>query len=580
MFVAVVPNRNSPPAILLRESYREAGKVKSRTLANLSKLPPHAIEALRVALKGGAVTGPLTDAFEIVRSMPHGHVVAVLGTLRRLKVHLLLSRSRSRQRDLCEALVASRIIETKSRSKLSTARSLRNETAKSTLGQVLGLEWSDEDELYAAMDWLLQRQPRIEKTLARRHLSEGTLVLYDLTSTYFEGRTCPLAQLGHSRDGKRGKLQIVFGLLTNSEGCPIAVEVFEGNTGDPKTVGSQVEKLRAQFGLTRVVLVGDRGMLTAARIREDVAPVEGLGWITALRGPAIRKLVNSGSLQLSLFDQQELAEITDPNYPGERLIVCKNPFLAAERARKRLELLAATELLLAKVQTATQREKRPLRGGEKIGLRVGRILNRYKVAKHFDIEITDHSFTFTRSQERIDNEAALDGFYVVRTSVDSKELATEDVVRSYKSLSHVERAFRRMKTVDLDVRPINHRLADRVRAHVFLCMLAYYVEWHMRRDLTPLLFQDEERAQAEVDRSSVVAPAPRSQSAKAKDLTKRTTDDQPVQSFRDLLSDLATVVKDRIKPTADNAPEFDKVTTPTPLQQRAFDLLNVSPVQL
>lgn len=580
MYITSVPNRKSPPAILLRESYREDGKVKNRTLANLSKLPRDAIEALRVVLKGGAVAQPLCETFDIVRSLAHGHVAATVGTLRRLKLHQLIARRRSRERDLCEALVASRIIETKPRSKLSTARSLRSETAKSTLGQVLQLESTDEDELYAAMDWLLARQPRIEKALAKRHLSEGTLVLYDLTSTYFEGRTCPLARLGHSRDKKRGSLQIVFGLLTNREGCPVAVEVFEGNTSDPNTVVAQVEKLRERFELKKVVLVGDRGMLTAARIREDIAPVDGLGWITALRGPAIRKLVNAGSMQLSLFDKQDLAEITDPDYPGERLIVCKNPLLAAERARKRLDLLAATERLLAKVQAATQRAKRPLRGADKIGVRVGKVLNRYKVGKHFDTEITDDNFKFTPCQERIDSESALDGIYVIRTSLDSDELGADDVVRSYKSLSVVERAFRRMKTVDLDVRPINHHLVGRVRAHVFLCMLAYYVEWHMRRDLAPLLFHDEHRAEAEASRVSVVAKAPRSKSAKAKDQTKRTEDGHTVQSFRDLLSDLATVAKNRVQPKALNVPAFDIMTTPTPLQSLAFRLLNVVPAKL
>ncbi len=580
MYIATIPNRNSPPAMLLRESYREDGKVKNRTLANLSKLPPPAIEALRLVLKGGAVTGPIRDAFDIVRSLPHGHVAATLGTLRRLTLHQCMARSRSRQRDLCEALVVSRIIETKPRSKLSTARSLRHETAKSTLGQVLEVEGADEDVLYAAMDWLLERQPRIEKALATRHLSEGTLVLYDLTSTYFEGRTCPLARRGYSRDGKRGSLQIVFGLLTNSEGCPVAVEVFAGNTGDPKTVAAQIEKLRERFGLQTVVLVGDRGMLTAARIREDMAPIEGLEWITALRGPAVRRLVNSGALQLSLFDDQDLGEITDPHYPGERLIVCRNPLLAEERVRTRVALLDATDVLLTKIQAATQRAHRPLRGRDTIGMRVGTVLNRYKVGKHFEIEITDDSLTRTRCHERIDKEATLDGLYIIRTSLTADALSADDVVRSYKSLAVIERAFRRMKTVDLDVRPINHRREDRVRAHVFLCMLAYYVEWHMRRDLAPLLFQDEQRAEAEAHRPSVVAPAPRSASATAKDRTKRTRDGHTVQSFRDLLRDLATVAKNRVQPTAPKAPAFDVMTTPTSLQTLAFRLLKVAPVKL
>ncbi len=580
MYITSVPNRKSPPAILLRESYRDDGKVKNRTLANLSKLPPEVIDALKLVLKGGTVAGPLDQAFDIVRSLPHGHVAATVGTLRRLGLHTFISRRRSTNRDLCEALIASRIIESKPRSKLSTARSLRAETGRSPLGSILGVEGADEDDLYAAMDWLLARQESIEKKLAARHLTDGCLVLYDLTSTYFEGRCCPLAKRGYSRDGKHGTLQIVFGLLTNSEGCPVAVEVFEGNTADSGTVASQVEKLRDRFGLSKVVLVGDRGMLTAARVRDDLAPVQGLEWITALHGPAIRGLVDAGSLQLSLFDQRDLAEITDPQYPGERLIVCRNPLLADERARKRLELLAATEKLLAQVQAATRRKNRPLRGKDKIGIRVGKVINRYKVGKHFDIDISDDGLTFCRSDERIVREAALDGLYVIRTSLAAEDLGAEDVVRSYKSLAVVEHAFRRIKTIDLEVRPVHHRLADRVRAHVLLCMLAYYVEWHMRQALAPLLFQDEERAKAEAQRSSVVAPAPRSDSAKKKDATKTTTDGFPVQSFRDILSDIATVAKNRVQPKATGGPAFDMITTPSPLQSRAFSLLNISPAKL
>jgi transposase len=580
MFIATVPNRNSPPAILLRESYRELGKVKSRTLANLSKLPPHAIEALRALLKGASLAGPLNDAFDIVRSLPHGHVAAVLGTLRNLALHRLIDPKHSRQRDLCEALIVNRLIQTKPSSKLSTSRALRNMTSQSTLGQVLNLQSTDEDQLYAAMDWLLKRQPSIEKALAKQHLCDGDLVLYDLTSTYFEGHTCPLAHRGHSRDNQHGSLQIVFGLLTNHEGCPVAVEVFEGNTADPKTVASQIEKLRTRFGLKRVVLVGDRGMLTAARIREDLAPVDGLSWITALRNPAIRTLVQGGALQLSLFDQKDLAEITSPDYPGERLIVCKNPLLSEQRARKRNELLAATETLLSKVHAATLRPTRPLRGKENIRLRIGKVVNRYKVGKHFDIEVTDDGFTFRRHAERIAREAALDGFYVIRTSLKPEDLGAEDVVRSYKSLSRVERAFRCIKTVDLAVRPIHHHLPDRVRAHVLICMLSYYVEWHMCRALAPLLFVDEARVEAEKTRSSVVSPAPRSEQAKAKDRTKRTEDGFEVQSFRDLLRDLSTVVKDRVQPKGANEASFDKVTMPTRLQNRAFELLHVSPHQL
>jgi len=426
------------------------------------------------------------------------------------------------------------------------------------------------------MDWLLARQARVEQALARRHLTDGSLVLYDVTSTYFEGRKCPLAKFGHPREGRRDKLQIVFGLLTNAEGCPVAVEVFEGNTSDPKTVPAQIKKIRERFGIARVVLVGDRGMLTDARLREDLRPIEGLDWITALRAPAIQALAAGGTLQLSLFDQQDLAEITHPDYPGERLIVCKNPLLAEERARKRGELLEATERDLAQIAAATQRATRPLRGQTRIALRVGKVLGRRKMGKHFTLEITDTSFRAARNEAAIAREAALDGVYVLRTSVAADRLPTAEAVRSYKRLAAIERAFRSLKTVDLKVRPIHHRKADRVRAHVFLCMLAYYVEWHMRRALAPMLFDDDDPAAGEAARRSVVAPAQRSPRAKAKALTKRTDEGAPVHSFQSLLRHLRTIVKDRMRLKSDAAIEFDKITTPTPLQLRALDLLGVS----
>ncbi len=573
MYITRIPNRNSPPAVLLRESYREGSKVKSRTLANLSQLPDSQIELMRRVLKGEALVAP-QDAFEIVRSRPHGHVAAVLGTLRRLGLHTWLSKSPTRVRHIVEAMIVARILDP--RSKLATARGLESETLFSSLGERLDLHDLEIDELYEAMDWLLRRQPRVEKALAKRHLQDGTLVLYALTSTYFEGRTCPLAKRGHSRDRKKGTLQIVFGLLCSPDGCPIAVEVFEGNTGDPKTVASQVDKLRKRFGLTRFVMVGDRGMLTEARLREDVKPIEGLSWISALRNPAIRKLVEQGSLQLSLFDEKDLAEIEDSDYPGERLIVCRNPLLAAERARKREDLLQATERELDKIVEATTRPKRKLRGQDKIGVRVGKIIDKYKMAKHFELTITDDRFHYQRKIENIENEAALDGIYVIRTDVPRKTLSAEDTVRSYKGLSVVERAFRSFKSVDLKVRPIHHRLADRVRAHVFLCMLAYYVEWHMRQALAPILFDDDDKAAAEVRRNSVVQPAQRSVKALKKVRTKRTEDDLPVHSFQTLLQDLATLVIDRVQPKPLPLPAFDKFTTPTPLQQRALDLLGVT----
>jgi Transposase DDE domain len=472
MYIAVVPNRTSPPAILLRESFRAHGKVKNRTLANLSGWSSERVEALRHVLRGRALapSAPRAAApLEIVRSWPHGHVAAVLGSVRRLDLERLVARAPSTPRALVVAMLVHRLLAPGS--KLATARGLAAATRTSTLSPALQLPAVDEDDLYAALDWLLVRQGTIEQALARRHLQAGQLVLYDVTSTYFEGRRCPLAKRGHSRDGKRDKLQIVFGVLTNAAGCPVAVEVFEGNTGDPKTLTALLTKVRQRFGLERLILVGDRGMLTAARIREELAGVEGLAWITALRAPAIQALVHSGALQLSLFDQQDLAEITHPDYPGERLIVCKNPLLATDRARKRQELLAATERDLAGVATAIQRGKRPLRGAAAIGLRVGKVLGRHKVGKHFTIAITDTALTYQRDAAAITAEAALDGLYVIRTNVPAAGWPASDTVRAYKRLAEVERTFRSLKTVDLHVRPIHHRTADRVRAHVFLCLL-------------------------------------------------------------------------------------------------------------
>jgi len=576
MYVVAVPNRNSRPAILLRESYRDGERVKNRTLANLSTWAPERVDALRQVLRGQPVSaGRLEGAFEIVRSRPHGHVAAVLGTVRRLNLDGLLAPRPDRHRTLALALIVARVLEP--RSKLATVRSLDPDTLTSTLGELLGLGRTDEDDLYATMDWLLARQERVEQALARRHLSDGSLVLYDVTSTYFEGRQCPLARLGHSRDGQRDKLQIVFGLLTNGAGCPVAVEVFEGNVGDPKTLAAQIKKLRERFGITRVVLVGDRGMITEARIREDLAPIAGLDWITALRAPAIQALAASGALQLSLFDQQDLAEITHPAYPGERLIVCKNPLLAEDRARKRRELLDATERALAPIAAATQRGRRPLRGRTRIALRVGRVLGRRKVGKHFTLEITDTRFRYERDEASIAREAALDGLYVIRTPVDAARLPAAEVVRAYKRLAHVERAFRSLKTIDLKVRPIHHRKADRVRAHVWLCTLAYYVEWHMRQALQAILFDDDDPAAGEARRRSIVAPARRSPRAEVKAATKRTDDGLPVHSFRTLVADLATLTKNRVQPKAPGSPTFELLAIPTPLQQRAFALLGVSP---
>jgi transposase len=572
MYIERVPNRNSPPAVLLRESYREGGRVKKRTLANLSHLSDATIEGLRRVLRGDTVVAP-DDAFTIERSRPHGHVAAVVGTIKKLGVDRLLASRRSPERDRTVALIASRVLAPDS--KLATARALHGQSATSTLGEMLGLETVEADDLYAAMDWLEVRQAKIEKALAKRHLHDGTLVLYDVSSSYFEGRSCPLARIGHSRDGKKGSLQIVFGLLCNAEGCPVAVEVYEGNTGDPTTLKDQIEKVRTRFGLSRVVFVGDRGLLTSARIREELAPVEGLDWVSALRTEQIRKLAEEGGpLQMSLFDETDLAEITHPDFPGERLIACFNPLLAAERARKREDLLQATERELEKVVAATRRDKRALRGKDKIGLRVGKVLGRFKMAKHFEMRISETAFSYGRKQKAIDAEAALDGIYVLRTSVPQEVLGAEDTVRAYKDLAKVERAFRCLKTVDLHVRPIHHRLEERVRAHVFLCMLAYYVEWHMRRAWAPLLFAEDDPQGAAERRGSSVKPTRRSASAEAKALTKKTSKGETVHRFRGLLEHLATLTKNTIQPAGD-LPSFDRLTVPTPLQQRAFDLLGL-----
>lgn len=573
MYIERVPNRGSRPAVLLREGWREDGKVKKRTIANLTDWPENKIQALAAVIKGNSVVGDIEQAFDVVRSLPHGHVAAVLRSLQKIKLDQVISRSPSPERDLCLAMLVARI--TMPGSKLALARGLSDETADSTLGELLDVKNADEDRCYAAMDWLLERQASIESALAKRHLANGALVLYDVTSTYFEGRHCPLAKLGHSRDGKRDNPQIVIGLLTSAEGCPIAVEVFDGNTGDPTTLGPQIKKLRERFALQRIVIVGDRGMITDARIREELRGVDGLDWITCLRAPAIAKLLEHGSFQLSVFDERDMAEIVDPAFPGERLVVCKNPLLAQERGRKRRDLLEATERELERVRAAVARAARPLRGRDRIGLRVGKVMGRFKMGKHFKLTIEDDSFRFERDEAAIAAEAALDGIYIVRTTVTADKLPTGDVVRSYKSLAHVERAFRSLKTVELHIRPIHHRKEKRVRAHVLLCMLAYYVEWHMRRTLAPILFDDDDRKSGEARRASVVAPARRSERADAKAFTKRTDAGEPVHSFKSLLRDLATVTKNRIQPKAPQAPAFTIITKPTPLQQRAFDLLGI-----
>ena len=573
MYVARVPNRGSPPAVLLRESYRQDGKVKNRTLANLSSWPEAKVDALARALKGQPPpAADLDGAFEITRSLPHGHVAAVLGTLRQLGLEELIGPEPSRQRDLVAAMVVAQVIAPDS--KLAIARGLRDATAASSLGEILGVGGCDEDDLYAAMDWLAARQERIEDGLAARHLAGATLVLYDVSSAAFEGRTCPLGAIGHPKDGVRGRLQIVYGLLTSKDGIPVTIEVFKGNTGDPMTVAAQVAKVKDRFGITQVVLVGDRGMLTAARLREDVGPAQ-LGWLTALRAPQVKKLVRDGALQLSLFDVADLAEISSPDFPGERLVACMNPFLEAERARKRESLLAATEAGLGKIAAACARARRPLRGRDKIALRADRVLNRRKVAKHFVIDIGDDHLSYARDQDSISAEAALDGIYVLRTSASADDLDSGQVVSSYKALAQVERAFRAFNT-DLDIRPIRHRTEDRVRAHVFLRMLSYYLTWHMQARLAPLLFTDDDKPAAQAARPSPVTPAIRSDRALTKAATKHTPDALTVHSFATLLADLGTICLNTIAPADPTLPRFRLVTTPTASQREALALLGIS----
>jgi len=576
MYIEAVPNRRSPPAILLRESYREGGRVKKRTLLNLSDWPADRIAGFKMLLKGGTVIPSDQQAITIIRSLPHGHVAAALGTARKIGLDRLLGPDGNRCRDLVLALVVSRLLEPGS--KLAAARALSPDTASSSLGQQLGLGPVDEDELYTALDWLAVRQPAIETVLAKDHLAGGTLVLYDVSSSYMEGHCCPLAQYGYNRDGKRGKLQIVYGLLCAADGCPVAIEVFEGRTADPMTLASQVGKLKERFGLDHVVLVGDRGMITQARITEDLSAA-GLDWITALRAPAIKALRDAGALQMSLFDERDMAAITAPDFPGERLIVCRNRALAAERARKREDLITATERELARIAAAVTRQRQPLRGTAAIGLKVGAVLDHHKMAKHFTLDIADNRFSFARRREEIAAEAALDGIYVVRTSLPATVLDDAATVRNYKSLSLVERAFRCLKTVDLQIRPVYHWLADRVRAHVFLCMLAYYLEWHMRQRLAPMLYDDTDKHAAEAQRASVVSKAERSPAAVTKQTTGRTEDGLPVHSFRTLLADLATLTRNTLVTAVDPERSLILSARPTALQQKALDLLGLARTQ-
>jgi hypothetical protein len=570
MYVTVVANRDSPPAVLLRESYREGGKVKNRTLANLSKWPPAKVEALRAVLAGRAVVAP-AEGLSIERSLPHGHVAAALGTALKVGLDRVLPKGPKRRRALALSMIVGRLVDPAA--KLATARALDEATASHSLGRLLDLGRVEPNDLYETLDWLLAQQGKIEKSLARRHLREGALVLYDVTSTYLEGRCCPLAKLGYSRDHRRDRPQIVIGLMCSADGCPVAVEVFAGNVGDPTTLKSQVDKLKRRFGLARIVLVGDRGMITKARLEEDVRPA-GLDWITALRAPAIQALAE-GPLQLDLFDERDLAEIESPDYPGERLVVCRNAALAAERARKREDLLSATERELERIQLRLRRKHTPLRGQAKIGQAVGAVIDRRKVAKHFVITITDDNLAFARNAGAIAAEARLDGIYVLRTSVPAHTLDTPGVVTTYKSLARAERAFRSLKSVDLEIRPVFHWTEDRVRAHVLLCMLAYHLEWHMRGALAPILFDDHDREAAQPQRASPVAKAKVSPAARKKAATKLTHDGLPVLSFRSLIDHLATLTCNDVRFGKGHA--LTHLTSPTPLQLRAFELLRLKP---
>ena len=570
MYIETVPNRNSPPAVLLREGWREGSKTLKRTLANLSHWPQQKIETFRRLLQDEPLVSP-QDLFSTHKTLPHGHVEAILTAMRKLGMDSLLAAKRCRQRDLVMAMIAARLLHPCS--KLATTR----EWHTTTLAEELAVADATEDDLYQAMDWLLERQPRIEKKLAARHLSEDCLVLYDVSSSYYEGHTCPLAQYGHDKDGKKGLPIIVYGVMTDGEGRPIAVEVYPGNTGDSTTVADQVEKLRDRFQLSRVVLVGDRGMLTQPQI-DKMKMHPGLGWITALTSVAIRGLLQSGALQLSFLDETNLAEITSPDYLGERLMVCHNPLLEEERGRKRQELLEATEKALTKVgKQVERRKKKPLKEAE-IALKVGKVLGRYKMGKHFLYTIGEGKFQWSRRQQTIEQEAKLDGIYIIRTSELVERLSAADTVRSYKSLAQVERAFRTLKGVDLLIRPIRHRTEDRVPAHIFLCLLAYYVEWHLRRAWAPLLFEDEQLAQ-ERRRRDPILPATGSPSAQEKKLTRQTADGFPVHSFATLMAELASRARVTYGlKSEESTPSFQQVPEPTPLQAKAYALLALLPV--
>ena len=575
MYIDVVPNRNSPPAVLLREAWREGNKTRKRTLANLSDWPQEKIEAFRRLLRDERLVSP-EDLFATQKTLPHGHVQAVLEMIGRLGLDRLISAQRCRERDLVVAMIVQRLIDPCS--KLATTRAWHT----TTLAEELGVAEATENDLYEAMDWLLERQERIEKKLAARHLSEGGLVLYDVSSSFYEGHTCPWAKFGHDRDGKTGLPIIVYGVMTNGQGCPVAVSVYPGNTGDPTTVADQIEKLRERFGLSRVVMVGDRGMLTQPQI-DKLKQNPGFGWITALTSTAIRALVSQGALQLSLLDQKNLAEISAPDYPGERLMVCHNPVLEEQRRRKREALLKASEKNLEKIgKEVARRKNKPLTAAE-IGLKVGKVLGQYKMGKHFECKIGEGSLAWNRRAESIEQEEKLDGIYVLRTSEPVERLSAEETVRSYKSLAEVERAFRCLKGIDLLVRPIRHRSEDRVPAHIFLCVLAYYVEWHLRRAWAPLLFEDEERWEERKRRDPILTAKP-SDSVQRKKSSHETVEGLPAHSFEDLLSALASRARVTYALKSGKAEEkttsvtFQQVPEPTPVKAKAYELVQTFPV--
>jgi hypothetical protein len=577
MYIERVPNRKSPPAVLLRESWRENGKTQKRTVGNLSSLPDETVEAVRSALKGDAVPAALAIAepekmLEITNVRQHGHVAAIVAMLKRSGLLSAIDRKPSRQRDIVVAMIADRLLH--GDSKLATARHCQEETAATTLGELLSLEDLDEHECYRAMDWLLERQDSIQKKLAKKHLADGGPVLFDLSSSYFEGHTCPLAKHGYSRD-KRGDLpQVNYGMYCNAQGVPIGVEVLAGNENDHVAFPKAVKRVRNDFGRKNVIFVGDRGMISGKAIDGYLRGEEGVQWITALTSASIAKLQRQGAIQRSLFDQRDLASITHPDYPDERLIVCRNPLLADERARKREALLSATEKLLAQVKTKVDRKRNPLRGKSEIGVEVGKVVNRKKVAKHFRLEIGDDRFVYSRKQEKIDAEASLDGLYAIRANIDPGEMSDDQVVAHYKNLASVERAFRSLKSIDLRVRPIHHRLADRVRSHIFLCMLAYYIEHQLRQSLAPMMFTDEDKPTVET-RDSIVSPARRSKSAKRKDATRRNAAGVGLSSFRDLLENLSAITRSTVNIAGHSKGRFTATSRPTPYQQEIIRHLGI-----